>query len=58
MGTSIAVALPVAAEEESFADGGPKSQAVVAEERKVKAVPKDSTECPESPSRPDRVASR
>jgi signal transduction histidine kinase len=41
MGTAIAVALPVAAEEESFADGGPKAQPALAEERKPKSVRKD-----------------
>lgn len=40
-GTSIAVALPVAAEEESFADGGPKARPAVAEERKPKPARKD-----------------
>lgn len=41
MGTSVAVALPIAAEEKSFADGGPKAQMAMADERKPKPGRKD-----------------
>ena len=40
-GTAIAVALPIAAEEESFADGGPKAQSAMTGERKPEPIRKD-----------------
>ncbi|HEY6467081.1 MAG TPA: histidine kinase [Candidatus Acidoferrales bacterium] len=46
MGTSIEVALPIAAEEESFADGGPKAQPAVSNGRKPRPARKDSDGVP------------